>query len=95
MIPVAAYEETTVHLATGDHFVLYTDGLLEARTPTGELFGFDRLRALLPAHPNAEQATEAAMNFGQQDDITVLTLTRLALGEESFTQLTAPEPAPA
>ena len=95
LIPVAAYEETTVHLATGDHFVLYTDGLLEARTPTGELFGFERLRALFTGRPNAEQATEAAMNFGQQDDITVLTLTRLALGEESFTQLTAPEPAPA
>ena len=94
LIPVAAYEETTVHLEAGDHFVLYTDGLLEARTPTGELFGFERLRELFTSHPNAAQATEAALRFGQQDDITVLTLTRLAIGEESFTQLTAPEPAP-
>jgi serine phosphatase RsbU (regulator of sigma subunit) len=95
LIPVASYEESTVHLETGDHFVLYTDGLLEARTTAGELFGFERLRALFSGSPNAEQATEAAMNFGQQDDITVLTLTRLAVGEQASTQLTAPEPAPA
>ncbi len=95
LVPAAIYEETAVHLQPGDHFVLYTDGLVEARTATGELFGFDRLRALFTGHPNAEQATEAAVNFGQQDDITVLTLTRLALGEQSTSQLTAPEPAPA
>jgi len=86
----AVYEETRVQLEAGDHFVLYTDGLLEARTPAGELFGFERLRALFTGHPNAEQATEVAVNFGQQDDITVLTLTRLAVGEEASTQLTAP-----
>jgi len=95
LIPVASYEESTVHLETGDHFVLYTDGLLEARTTAGELFGFERLRALFSGSPNAEQATEAAIDFGQQDDITVLTLTRLAVGEQASTQLTAPEPAPA
>jgi hypothetical protein len=86
----AIYEETMVHLEPGDHFVLYTDGLLEARTPAGELFGFERLQTLFTGHPNAEQATEAAVNFGQQDDITVLTLTRLAAGEEASTQLVAP-----
>jgi hypothetical protein len=30
-----------------------------------------------------EQAAQAAVNFGQDDDITVLTLTRLALGAET------------
>lgn len=93
VIPVATYEETTVHLQPGDHFVLYTDGLLEARTSEGELFGFDRLRTLFTGHPNADQATDAAVNFGQQDDITVLTLTRLALGEQSSIRLTAPDAA--
>jgi len=36
---------------------------------------------------------EAAVNFKQQDDITVLALTRLALGKQSFIQLTTPESA--
>jgi hypothetical protein len=39
---------------------------------------------LFASHPSAAQATQAAVNFGQDDDITVLTLTRLATGEESL-----------
>jgi hypothetical protein len=86
----ASYEETSLRLNVGDHFVLYTDGLLEARKASGEIFSFERLATLLAASPDAAQAAEAAVNFGQDDDITVLTLTRLAVGEESSTQLTAP-----
>jgi hypothetical protein len=79
----AEYEETTVRVSTGDHFALYTDGLLEARNVSGELYGFERLENLFAGQPNAAEATLAAVNFGQDDDITVLTLTRLAVGEES------------
>jgi hypothetical protein len=79
----AEYEETTVRVTTGDHFALYTDGLLEARSVSGELYGFERLENLFAGQPNAAEATLAAVNFGQDDDITVLTLTRLAVGEES------------
>jgi len=93
--PAATYEESTFSLQVGDHFALYTDGLLEARSQTGELYSFARLQTLFATNPNATQATEAAVNFGQDDDITVLTLTRLATGQESTTQLTAPELAPA
>jgi hypothetical protein len=74
----ASYQETTFHLRANDHCALYTDGLLEARNPSGELFGFHRLTTLFSAQPTAAQATEAAVAFGQDDDITVLTLTRLA-----------------
>ena len=55
----------------GDHFSLYTDGLLEARSQTGELYSFARLETLFATHPSAEQAAQAAVNFGQDDDITV------------------------
>ncbi len=81
--PTANYAETNVRLGVGDHFALYTDGLLEARSQTGELYSFARLERLFAAQPNAAEATQAAVNFGQDDDITVLTLTRLASGEES------------
>ena len=77
-------------LHPGDQLSLYTDGLLEARNTTGELYGFDRLHGLFASRPSAQQATEAAVAFGQDDDITVVTLTRLAAGEESTTSLTTP-----
>jgi serine phosphatase RsbU (regulator of sigma subunit) len=94
LVNQAEYSETTVRLHTGDQLSLYTDGLLEARKPSGELYGFDRLHTLFASRPTAQQASEAAIQFGQDDDITVLTLTRLAAGEESTTSLSAPCLAP-
>ena len=82
--PGVIYEESHFSVEVGDHFSLYTDGLLEARNPSGELYSFARLESLFARHPSAAQATQAAVNFGQDDDITVLTLTRLAAGGESL-----------
>jgi hypothetical protein len=84
------YEEISLKLHVSDHLALYTDGLLEARNASGEIFSFDRLKELFADKPNAAEATGAAVDFGQDDDITVLTLTRLGAGEQSTTQLTAP-----
>jgi hypothetical protein len=94
LVSFAEYGEVAVKLQPGDHLSLYTDGLLEARNAEGELFGFDRMHQLLAGKPTAQQATEAAVAFGQDDDITVLTLTRLEAGEESTTSLVAPFLAP-
>ncbi len=76
--PTTAYEETVVHFQAGDRCALYTDGLLEARAPNGEIFSFERLQTLFASAADSAQATEAAVAFGQDDDITVVTLTRLA-----------------
>jgi hypothetical protein len=76
--PAIAYEEAVVHFHPGDRCALYTDGLLEARTPSGEIFSFERLQTLFASGADAAQASEAAVAFGQDDDITVVTLTRLA-----------------
>ena len=84
------YEERTIRLHEGDHFALYTDGLLEARNVSGEIFSFERLNALFARKPNAAEATEAAVAFGQDDDITVLTLTRLRTGQQSTTTMILP-----
>jgi serine phosphatase RsbU (regulator of sigma subunit) len=72
------YEEITVQLSGSEHLVLSTDGLLEARSQSGELYGFAQLATLFAGKPSAAQAIEAAVAFGQDDDITVLTLTRAA-----------------
>jgi Stage II sporulation protein E (SpoIIE) len=90
LIAGATYRESAIHLSAGDHLALYTDGLLEARSATGELYGFDRVRTLFAAEPDAAKATEAAVAFGQDDDITVLILTRLGIGEASSAGFSTP-----
>lgn len=72
IVPAAEYETAAVRIAPGDHLTLYTDGLPEARNEQGELFGFTRIAAI--AHEAAESIASAAQHFGQEDDITVLTL---------------------
>jgi hypothetical protein len=94
LVPSASYDKVTIQLEVGDRLTLYTDGLLEARDPSGEIFSFDRLQELIATKPDARQASEAAVSFGQEDDITVLTITRLATGVESTTVLEAPTLVP-
>jgi serine phosphatase RsbU (regulator of sigma subunit) len=50
-----------------------SDGVVEARNEAGELFGFDRTRRI--SREPAENIVRAAQAFGQEDDITVVTLT--------------------
>jgi serine phosphatase RsbU (regulator of sigma subunit) len=95
VVPGRTYEESSFVVREGDHLALYTDGLLEARNAKGEIFSFERLDALFSTFPDAAKATDAAVHFGQDDDITVLTLRKVAAGQESTTQLTAPHLAPA
>ena len=52
--------------------VLLSDGVLEARSRKGELFGFERTREVVESGPIA--IATAAQQFGQEDDITVLAL---------------------
>jgi hypothetical protein len=42
------------------------------------LYGFDRVAALVGSDRTVEQMVEEACNFGQQDDITIFRVTRLA-----------------
>jgi serine phosphatase RsbU (regulator of sigma subunit) len=72
LIPEQTYELMRGCLAPGERLVLLSDGVPEARSDTGELYGFERLPGLtlMPARDIAE----AAQRFGQEDDITVLTL---------------------
>ena len=51
--------------------------MLEATNPEGELYGFDRVTALLSDRLAAASIAAIARAFGQEDDITVLTVTRL------------------
>lgn len=91
LVPDVRYENVSFTMAAGDRLTLYTDGLLEARNNARELFGFDRVRDLIATSPDADAASDAAVAFGQDDDITVLTVTRAAAGADSATLTLATE----
>ena len=70
--PSASYGETQLQLEPADTLMFLSDGVVEAQNSTGELFGFERTRQM--AGQTAQQMAEAAQRFGQQDDITVLSM---------------------
>jgi serine phosphatase RsbU (regulator of sigma subunit) len=72
--PEVQYAEHTFRLELGDRMTLLSDGVVEARDARGDLFGFERTRAISAQSAGAIAA--AALAYGQADDITVLTLTR-------------------
>lgn len=76
MVPEAQYDDHRFTLQPGDILTFVSDGVIEAtKSDTGELFGFDRTRVL--SHFPAPEIAQTARTFGQTDDITVLTVTRL------------------
>ena len=76
VLPDVCYDQVRLYLHPGDRILLLSDGVVEARRPTGELFGFDRVHNL--SNQTAFTIADTARTFGQQDDITVLTVRRLA-----------------
>jgi hypothetical protein len=81
------YDELIFRLQVGEKLTLYTDGVLEARNAKGELYGFDRLAELLRRKPSVEEIVETACSFGQQDDITVLSIARTAASQAHTARL--------
>ena len=65
-------------LVEGDSLMLMTDGVAEAQNAEGHLFGFERIAELLQKGTAGAALANAAQAFGQQDDITVLTIARMA-----------------
>jgi len=85
LMPGMSYEEKEITLEAGEVAFFYTDGLVEAHAPDGEMFGFPRLRALIAEHAEKESLEEALLGelysfvgegWEQEDDITLLTLRR-------------------
>jgi serine phosphatase RsbU (regulator of sigma subunit)/CHASE1-domain containing sensor protein/anti-sigma regulatory factor (Ser/Thr protein kinase) len=80
------YEEEEAVLAAGDDLLFYSDGLVEAHDPKGEMFGFPRLQGLVRAHRSggssligfllSELTRFTGEDWDQEDDITLVTLER-------------------
>jgi serine phosphatase RsbU (regulator of sigma subunit) len=77
-IPNLDFPVLNFEISPGDTLTLISDGILEAQKPDGELFGFERITELLAHSTTASSLATAAQEFGQVDDITVLTIARLA-----------------
>ena len=71
----SGYPETRLQLEPGDSLTFLSDGVVEAQTASGEMFGFDRTREI--SGQSARAIAERARSFGQADDITVLTVSRV------------------
>jgi len=87
LMPGMSYEEGEVALREGHNVLFYSDGLVEAHDPKGEMFGFPRLRARVAEHGEErslggllleELYSFVGEGWEQEDDITLLTLKRSA-----------------
>jgi serine phosphatase RsbU (regulator of sigma subunit) len=77
-IPGITFPLLHFKLADGDSLMLMTDGVAEAQDAEGRLFGFDRIGEMLRTGAAADALAKAAQAFGQEDDITVLTVRSVA-----------------
>jgi serine phosphatase RsbU (regulator of sigma subunit) len=87
LMPGMSYEEKEIELGAGEMALFYSDGLVEAHEPEGEMFGFPRLRELVAEHGEERSLGAFLMEelysfvgegWEQEDDITLLTLKRSA-----------------
>src|SRR5215203_618181 len=85
LMPGMGYEEKETTLQAGEAVLFYSDGLVEAHNPMGEMFGFPRLRALVAEHGEERSLGNFLLEelysfvgeaWEQEDDITLLTLRR-------------------
>src|SRR5215213_4815138 len=87
LMPAMSYEQKEIVLDAGEAAIFYSDGLVEAHDPEGEMFGFPRLRALIAEHAEERSLEDFLLgdlysfvgeSWEQEDDITLLTLRRFA-----------------
>jgi serine phosphatase RsbU (regulator of sigma subunit) len=88
LMPGMTYEEKEIELEAGEAALFYSDGLVEAHNPEGEMFGFPRLQTLVAEHAKGKPLVDFLMEelysftgerWEQEDDITLVTLQRVAL----------------
>jgi hypothetical protein len=84
MIEGAEFSVMRFTLAEGDKLVLVSDGVAEATDADGQLFGFERVHELMRKGKSASEVAGAAQRFGQEDDISVIAVTRTAVLEPTL-----------
>jgi serine phosphatase RsbU (regulator of sigma subunit) len=72
IVPNMAYEQAEFQLEPGVRLIFLSDGVVEATNPQGELFGFERTQHV--SNESAQYIAQTAQRFGQNDDITVVSV---------------------
>jgi serine phosphatase RsbU (regulator of sigma subunit)/ketosteroid isomerase-like protein len=87
LMPGMSYEQKEIELDAAEAALFYSDGLVEAHNPKGEMFSFPRLRRLVAEHGEERSLGNSLLEelysfvgegWEQEDDITLLTLRRSA-----------------
>lgn len=81
MIEGAEFSVMRFQLKEDDRLILVSDGVAEATDADGRLFGFERIHDLLRTATTAAEIASAAQAFGQEDDISVISVVRTAVSE--------------
>ncbi len=98
LLPGMGYEEKEITLAPGDTVFFYSDGLAEAHSPSGEMYGFPRVQGLLDGCTGHDDLIVCSLDslrsftgpgWEQEDDVTLLSLHR----QEGSVDRSLPEPA--
>ena len=85
LMPGMAYEEKTSEIGRGDSVLLYSDGIVEAHDPAGEMYGFPRLKADMATELAGTELLDELLDrlhaftgrgWEQEDDITMVALRR-------------------
>lgn len=88
LMPGMDYEEKQDSIEPGESVLLYSDGLVEAHNPEGEMFGNPRLMEIIANQPGGEQSIGVLLtalssftgqDWEQEDDVTFVTLERSAI----------------
>jgi anti-sigma regulatory factor (Ser/Thr protein kinase) len=111
LLPGLAYEEKEAQIAPGDSVLLYSDGIVEAHDPAGEMYGFPRLKADMADDVDGPELLDALLDrlraftgsdWEQEDDITMVALRRSAgtaitelTGTDGASRVAAPGATPA
>lgn len=86
LMPGMEYEVKSTHLPSDAVMLLTSDGIVEAHSPDGSMFGFDRLMGLVAGTGTASMLTSKVLaeldrfcgtDHDQEDDVTMVTLRRV------------------
>lgn len=100
LLPGLTYEEKEADIGPGDSVLLYSDGIIEAHSPTGEMYGFPRLKADMATDLAGTELVDELLErlhaftgraWEQEDDITMVALRRSSAGA-SLAAATVGEP---
>jgi Stage II sporulation protein E (SpoIIE) len=76
MIEATEFSVLHFQLRDCDKLILMSDGIAEATDANGKLFGFERVQELVRTAQSAADVAAEAQRFGQEDDISVISITR-------------------